>query len=823
SYSYSYLYRNNGNETFTDVSTTVGVRVWTTYGAAWADYNNDGFMDLVTGGADSHGTRRYIHLFRNSGNSNHWIKFNLTGVESNRDAVGARVKITLGSSIQVREVTAGSGSHGQQSSRILHFGLGTNTSVDKVEIRWPSGTVQMLTNLAADRQYNITEAVSGPRVSSMSASKGLLTEDETVTFTVQASGAATYMWDFDGDGTWDTSGSSNQVSHAYALSGEYYPAVLALDASGGLGFFETVPIRVVNADPQAELALPDTVSEDEVFTADASNSTDTPSDADKLEYNFSFGDGTCTGWSANATASHSYPEAGTYTVSVYVRDDDGNTSSVKRTVAVENVPPWAVVPEGITGHEDSEVRFTAAGNDTPSDRSTLEYRWDFGDSHRTSWSQEPNATHTYTDAGNYTAVFSVRDDDGAVSELQVNVSILGVAPQCTVGAVPTVVSEDDMVSLTGSGQDTASDTDLEYMWDFGDGNSTEWSDTAEAYHTYTEAGSYTAVLTVRDDDGLTGTDSVNITVVNVPPTGEITEMPAELDEDQVGTFSAAGYDTASDTPSLQFLWDFGDGTTAEGMTVNHSYAHSGTYTVVLTVRDDDGGTYTAEESVEVKNMAPTGDASASSEEADEDQEVLFTGSCTDTPSDSVSMSWHYEKEVYGGGNLTLVFHTSGVHRVRFVCRDDDGAVFERVIEVRVRNVRPELTSLSVPENGTAGVELAFSACAADTPSDVEDLKIIWDFGDGTTAEGWNATHTYAAPGTWKCSVTVTDDDGDSDVKTFTVLITGEKKESTPQTADSTALYAGIGAAVAAAASLLVYMLLIRGRGGAQPSQVEDRG
>jgi hypothetical protein len=146
------LYRNDGS-TFTDVAVQAGTND-TRHSAciSWGDFNNDGFLDLylVNNGSEN---RLYKN---NAGNSNKWVIIKMVGVQSNRSAIGARVKIKTGSLSQIREVEGGSGGKGQNSLP-LEFGLGTASVVDSIIIRWPSGLVEGYANIPPNQILTATE------------------------------------------------------------------------------------------------------------------------------------------------------------------------------------------------------------------------------------------------------------------------------------------------------------------------------------------------------------------------------------------------------------------------------------------------------------------------------------------------------------------------------------------------------------------------------------------------------------------------------------------------------------------------------------------
>ena len=146
------LFRNNGDETFTEVGWVNGAdRIEDGRGVAGFDYDEDGRLDVVL-----RNFRAPAELLRNSGALRHWVGFELVGTRSNRDAVGARIRVRTGDHWQTRVVKVGSG-YLSASSRRQHFGLGNSARVDQVEIDWPSGARTVLHDLAADRRYNIIE------------------------------------------------------------------------------------------------------------------------------------------------------------------------------------------------------------------------------------------------------------------------------------------------------------------------------------------------------------------------------------------------------------------------------------------------------------------------------------------------------------------------------------------------------------------------------------------------------------------------------------------------------------------------------------------
>ena len=121
-------------------------------GVAIGDYDNDGDMDILVNNNNSAPT-----LLRNDGgNRNHWIKFKLVGTKSNRDGIGARVRVVSGDLLQTDQVKGG-GSYLSAHDPRLNFGLGKRETIDSVEILWPSGKVQQLKGLKANQIVTVKE------------------------------------------------------------------------------------------------------------------------------------------------------------------------------------------------------------------------------------------------------------------------------------------------------------------------------------------------------------------------------------------------------------------------------------------------------------------------------------------------------------------------------------------------------------------------------------------------------------------------------------------------------------------------------------------
>jgi enediyne biosynthesis protein E4 len=149
------VYRNLRNGRFEDITERVGPPVTTPKagrGAAFADLDNDGDVDIVINNV--HDTPDLFRLTPDA--SNHWITLKLVGTKSNRSAIGARVRVRSAGGTQMDEVRGG-GSYYAQNDLRVHFGLGKDTKIDVVEVRWPNGLEEIWTNLGIDRIVALKE------------------------------------------------------------------------------------------------------------------------------------------------------------------------------------------------------------------------------------------------------------------------------------------------------------------------------------------------------------------------------------------------------------------------------------------------------------------------------------------------------------------------------------------------------------------------------------------------------------------------------------------------------------------------------------------
>ncbi len=842
SWAYSYLWRNNNDETFNDVSDSVGIKVWSNTGAVWGDYDNDGFVDLLTEGTVPYQGKRETRLFRNNGNSNNWLQLRLKGVVSNSAAIGARIYLKSGSVTQTREIGGDAGGHGFQNSFNVEFGLGKNTVADEIKIIWPSGIAQVFKNVQANQIINITEDTSGPKINSVWVDKYGADEDEILTFDATTSGSPlNFEWDLDNDGIIDRSstGVPPKYYYSYEKAGNYTAKLWAWNNDFTLGWVESTEfITINNVPPTANAGGDIEVWEDEIFVFDASSTIDTESDVEYLEYNWTFDDGNYSSWLNEPIIEYYYSEREIYNVELKVRDDDFDVATDTIKVTVKNKPPSVKIFSNKTVAEDSPIMFSVISQDTPSDIPYLVYRWDFGDGNDTYWMVEKTINHTYQRNGTYKVTCYIHDDDGLhdINYSSVSITVFNVPPKCYVEG-NIYAYEDQIVYLNGTANDTYSDLGtLKFLWDFADGTSGEWLETGEQNitHIYTKKGLYKVKLIVKDDNEVQCTKIVEITVKNVKPQCEVTGDINTVEDEIVHFICLRSWDSESDMDSLEYSWDFGIPglpNTAWNLSsrFNYSYEDEGEYTVLLSVRDDDGDTGNASFKITVRNVVPKAKFFISSSTVSEDEiiEVDATES-EDTKSDldTLNYTWNFgdKSPIMYGPFQSHSYNRSGNYKIVLSVKDDNGKENSVKKDIKVNNQPPTAviivsTFSTYPES----IILFNGIDSYDTISDKTKLRFDWTFGDKTQATGIMVTHSYSSSGKFKVKLTVTDDDGSQDFAeiwiTVNELSNGKSEKDTVSNETILALETIISICIVIL--LLILLMYLKKPSKVEPTDLEE--
>lgn len=596
-----------------------------------------------------------------------------------------------------------------------------------------------------------------------------------------------YSWDFaDGGATKDATTETTTVT--YDEPGVYDVRLTVTDP---LGESDQATVRVVvegaTGAPVAGLtASPTIAATGETVSFDASSTVDSDTPAEDLTFNWAFGDGDTLA-DAGPMVDHAYAAAGSYDAVVQVLDPEGNgdVATVTITVTANEAPEAAITADPVVAGVGQAVSFDASGTtDDSTAIDDLVFDYDFGDGSSVP-DAGPTVSHAFTTAGQKTITVTVTDADGASDTADVAITVQSApgntAPTAAVTADPTTVEAGNPVAFDASGStDAETPDDLTYTWAFGDGGQGAGETTS---HTYTDAGTYQAVVTVTDPGGLTDSAAVEITVTgggtgggdNTAPTAAVTADPTSTTVGRVVQLDATGSTDAETPNGLTYDWDYGDGETAvdAGATPRHSWVETGTFTVTVTVTDPDGLSDTATVDVvvdEATNTPPTAELSATPATVDAGEDVTFDASAStdaETPDDLV-YDWNFGDGTTmrdAGPVVTHAYTRTGERTAYVLVTDTDGQsdVAAATVTVNAVGTAPTAVLKVVPKVAVTGQTITLSAGASrDEETPRGQLTYRWAFGPGAKVvdgEGARTSVRYLRPGTRTITVAVIDEDG----------------------------------------------------------------
>jgi len=488
-----------------------------------------------------------------------------------------------------------------------------------------------------------------------------------------------WEWDFEGDGTYDLELLSyKSVYWEYTDDGVYYPSLRVTDDQGDFAN-GSVEITVRNRLPAASLeisSVKDFTNNDILFDVTA-----TDPDGLIMEYKWDFdGDGNIEYSSPDATAKHSYADDGVYNVELIVVDDDGGETTSTIKITIENRVPEIKIIVSRTAVATNELLSFAADVTDP-DGEVILYEWDFNNNGIVDSSSKTtaDAEYSFDDDGNYDVVLRVTDDDYAVAESSVVITVSNVEPVAV-----AYVSSENVSTLTDVifGCD-GSDSDgviVKYEWDFDGDGEFDWDSVVPVYcliHSYSDVGLYDAVLRVTDDDGAISLSRKTITVNNRDPTAEIlmddtretTGIPIKFD----------GNGTDADGDILLYEWDFnGDGdydfSSPLGPLTTYTYDDDGIFNAKFKVSDDDGASNVVSVTMTIdENRPPVADA-GDDKKSNPGETVILDGSGSSDPDGhALIYLWDFGDGIFGNGTSSSHLYTdAGTYTATLTVTDEGG-------------------------------------------------------------------------------------------------------------------------------------------------------
>jgi PKD repeat protein len=485
-------------------------------------------------------------------------------------------------------------------------------------------------------------------------------------------------------------------------------------------------------------------------------------------------------------------------------DNAGNTAETDifgyTVIIIPNFAPIAEFSELASVIYTGEVIDLDASASYDSDGYIVSYSWDFGDGIT---GLGVTVSHSYVDDGEYVVILRVVDDDGAVGSKIKFITVKNRPPLADLSTSSTILYKEEAVTFDASESYDPDGSIVIYSWDFGDGNTDSG---VTVNHSYASSGTYTVTLTVKDDDGATGSASVIETVRNKSPVAVFTESAHTLNTGDVINFDASeSYDP--DGTIVSYFWDFGDGTNASGVMASHAYADNGSYVVTLTVTDDGEVANSVNSTKTVRNRPPVVSFTESDHTVYSGESIHFDASESYDPDGSIVIySWDFgDGNTENGVEVNHAYQDDGVYTVTLTVVDNDGATVSVTATKSGLNRPPiaiftENTTMVRPDD-----VIRFDASESYDP-DGTIVSYFWDFGDGTTATSIMTDHIYHEEGDKKVILTVTDDDGATGSFDITMSV---KAKTRIEATFSLAILSMIGFGIAALTATLLYGLYVR--------------
>ncbi len=482
-------------------------------------------------------------------------------------------------------------------------------------------------------------------------------------------------------------------------------------------------------------------------------------------YVWNFGDGTIE--TGPAVTTHVYVRPGHYPVSLAARDDQGVAAYAECWILVEESRPpiadFSVV--AVSGRREpttlDRLRFQDESSDEESE--VVSWAWEFGDG---SSAAEQHPDHVYLRPGTYVVSLAVEDAQGDRALQTQSLVIASRPPTAVFSFSNPSPAQGDTVILDASASVDEDGAIVSYAWDLdADGVSDLSASSSAVEYVCRQGGELAVSLTVTDDAGDRSLAVTNSIYVNFTPIAQFTASSFAVAEGEAARFSDCSYDL--DGAIREWLWDFGDGVADSSASSAHAYDNDGTYTVSLSVLDDDAASGTTAVSISVSNLPPRASISADAFERETGEAFTFDASASDDPSTwgrITTYEWDYNGDgTYDESTTSPAVHHAynedGTFAVRVRVTDDDGAasISDR-IRVTVRNRPPSLGTVTPsPRFATDEDEVALTTAAVDPDGAI--VRWEWAFGDGTTSSEAAPRHRFSDDGLFLVSVVVVDNDG----------------------------------------------------------------
>jgi len=516
-----------------------------------------------------------------------------------------------------------------------------------------------------------------------------------------------YAWDVDGDGFFDEEEGREPTVVFDTLQGDgAYRVGLRVTTDRGPREFAYTTVTLVDVSPVCDAGGPYEIAQGLEVVIDASGSAAGHETEPVIAYDFDFGDERFPVRGVFPRAGHRYVDEGEYTVTLRVEDIDSACEDTATVTVLDVEPEIRGLAARSAGDllEGGVVVFTAGLTSAGSAAEPLtELRWDFGDdSPIESGANLRDPSHEYTESGVFDVCLEVDDVDSTVRAC-ILVVVADLEPFARLDG-PRFALEGHPETFSARGSRAGGDADplRRYVWDFGDGSEpvvVEDLAQTEIEHVFVDSGELTVTLRVEDEDS--GTERTHrIFVADVSPDANLHIEGGRVSEGVAAVFDASRSVAGADSdPIVGYLWDFGDGNTAQGERVEYAWPDDGVFLVRLVVEDSDGSQGADERLLEVRNEAPRAVIQTASDRIEVRAEARFTLEVEDVDADVPVIGWRMgDGTVFA--NVTRVSHTyaaTGIYVVRARIDDGDGGITEVEREVEVTGAAPSIGVGSVVE------------------------------------------------------------------------------------------------------------------------------
>jgi len=491
-----------------------------------------------------------------------------------------------------------------------------------------------------------------------------------------------YFWDF-GDGTTST---QLKNMHTYKDAGQYLVKLTVTDASEvDCNTASTQQVVKVNQPPCAIADGPNVTCVNTEILFDGTQSTDSP--GDNLTYKWNFGDGET---AEGVKVSHKYAKGGDYQVALTVVDDSGTMcdTGVDRLNVSVNTAPVADAGKDIMlckkdPNDPLEVTFDASKS-KDADNDNLTYVWDFGDGET---EEGKVVTHRYERGGEYATKLLVTDNTYTDCNKSTATKLVNLnrAPMANAGSDINICLTEKAEFDASFSFDNDGDT-LSYLWDFGDGKTARGK---KVSHKYAKGGLYEVNLKVDDGTGAECSSAIDTISVNVNsnPTADISSEDIACVDESIKFDGALSSDPDGD--KLDYVWDFGDGTTESGANVKHDYAKGGLYKATLFV--DDGKNSDCSGSTKVHylnvNTPPVAEAGGDLLICVDDEVEFDAADSFDPDNDSLTYTWDFgDGQTAQGIKVRHAYNDIGLYKVVLTVKDDSGTECNTAVDTLVATV-----------------------------------------------------------------------------------------------------------------------------------------